>query len=143
MPQARCSDSPAFRMFGGGFPDLRRTAATRTRVDFAQGSHTNRFSNSLDFLCLVLVWHRHPRWVRRQVGFRDLTLWSFLVASAHGTGLMVLPVLLGSSSEAAEQMAGHHHIRACHLSKTSHGPFLTQRSVRKSAVMLTRIESRR
>ena len=43
-----------------------------------------------------LVRHRHPRWVRMQVGYRDLTLWSFLVASAHGAGVMVLPVLLGS-----------------------------------------------
>jgi hypothetical protein len=57
-----------------------------------------------------LVRHRHPRWVRMQVGFRDLTVWSFLIASAHGAGLMVLPVLLGSSTvEAAEQMAGHNH----------------------------------
>ena len=29
-----------------------------------------------------------------QVGFRDLTVWSFLMASAHGAGLMVVPVLL-------------------------------------------------
>ena len=57
-----------------------------------------------------LVRHHHPRWVRMQVGFRDLTVWSFLIASAHGAGLMVLPVLLGSSTvEAADQMAGHHH----------------------------------
>jgi hypothetical protein len=45
-----------------------------------------------------------------QVGFRDLTLWSFLMASAHGAGLMVLPVLLGSRTvEAAGQMTVHHH----------------------------------
>src|SRR5262249_47885086 len=57
-----------------------------------------------------LIRHYHPRWVRMQVGFRDLTIWSFLIASTHGAGLMVLPVLLGSSTvEAAEQMAGHHH----------------------------------
>ena len=57
-----------------------------------------------------LVRHRHPRWVRMQVGFRDLTAWSFLIASAHGAGLMVVPVLLGSGTvEAAEQMAGHPH----------------------------------
>ena len=57
-----------------------------------------------------LVRHHHPRWVRMQVGFRDLTVWSFLIASAHGAGLMVVPVLLGSSKvEAADQMAGHHH----------------------------------
>jgi hypothetical protein len=60
-----------------------------------------------------LVRHRHPRWVRMQVGFRDLTVWSFLMASAHGAGLMVLPVLLGSSSvEAADQTVDHHHMAA-------------------------------
>jgi hypothetical protein len=60
-----------------------------------------------------LVRHYHPRWVRMQVGFRDLTLWSCLMASAHGAGLMVVPVLLGSSTvEAAGQMAGHHHTAA-------------------------------
>jgi hypothetical protein len=46
-----------------------------------------------------------------QVGFRDLTVWSFLTASAHGAGLMVLPVLLGSSTvEAQGEMAGHSHM---------------------------------
>jgi hypothetical protein len=60
-----------------------------------------------------LVRHHHPRWVRMQVGFRDLTVWSFLMASAHGAGLMLLPVLLDSSTvEAADQMAGHHHASA-------------------------------
>jgi len=44
-----------------------------------------------------------------QVGFRDLTAWSFLMASAHGAGLMVVPVLLGSSTvEAADHDTGHH-----------------------------------
>lgn len=37
---------------------------------------------------------RHFRWGGMQVGFRDLTIWSFLMASAHGAGLMVLPVVL-------------------------------------------------
>jgi hypothetical protein len=60
-----------------------------------------------------MVRHYHPRWVRMQVGFRDLTLWSFLIATAHGAGLMVLPVLLSSSTvQAADQMAGHHHTSA-------------------------------
>jgi hypothetical protein len=45
------------------------------------------------------------------VGFRDLTVWSFLMASAHGAGLMVLPVLLGSSTVEAA-VTGHHHIAA-------------------------------
>jgi hypothetical protein len=60
-----------------------------------------------------LVRHYHPRWVRMQVGFRDLTIWSFLIATAHGAGLMVLPVLLGSRTvEAAGPMAGHPHTSA-------------------------------
>jgi len=60
-----------------------------------------------------LVRHRHPRWVRMRVGFRDLVVWSFLMASAHGAGLMVLPVLLGSSSvQAAAPITGHHHASA-------------------------------
>src|SRR6202158_95079 len=60
-----------------------------------------------------LVRHYHPRWVRMQVGFRDWTVWSFLMASAHGAGLMLLPVLLGSRTvEAADHLAGHHHTSA-------------------------------
>lgn len=57
------------------------------------------------------VRHQHPRWVRMRVGFRDLTVWSFLMASAHGAGLMLLPVLLGSNAvEAQDRMADHMHI---------------------------------
>ena len=36
----------------------------------------------------------HPRWVGMRVGPGDLVLWSFLMASAHGAGLMLAPVLL-------------------------------------------------
>ena len=39
--------------------------------------------------------HAHPRWVGMQVGLKDLTVWSFLMASAHGAGLMVVPLVLG------------------------------------------------
>ncbi|MGH8501209.1 MAG: hypothetical protein ACREVE_01820 [Gammaproteobacteria bacterium] len=44
-----------------------------------------------------LVRARHPKWVGMRVNFRDLTLWSFLMASAHGAGLMLAPILLGWS----------------------------------------------
>ncbi len=44
-----------------------------------------------------LVRHRHPRWGGMRVGFRDLTVWSLLMASAHGAGLMVLPFVLGTT----------------------------------------------
>jgi hypothetical protein len=37
----------------------------------------------------------HPRWVGLRAGPRDLVVWSFLMSSAHGAGLMLLPILLG------------------------------------------------
>jgi len=45
---------------------------------------------------LRLVSHRHPRYGGMRVGFRELTTWSFLMATAHGAGLMVLPLLVGA-----------------------------------------------
>ena len=39
-------------------------------------------------------YYRHPRWVGMNVGGRDLIAWSFLMASAHGAGLMLAPVVL-------------------------------------------------
>jgi hypothetical protein len=62
-----------------------------------------------------LVRRRHPRWIGMRVGFRDLTAWSFLMAGAHGAGLMLIPVLLRLSS--TEQMRGAH----AHGVRTDHG----------------------
>jgi hypothetical protein len=45
-----------------------------------------------------IVSKSHARFGGMQVGFRDLTIWSFLMACAHGAGLMLLPVLLGMSA---------------------------------------------
>jgi hypothetical protein len=36
----------------------------------------------------------HPRGAGMRVGGRELVAWSFLMASAHGAGLMLMPVLL-------------------------------------------------
>lgn len=47
-----------------------------------------------------LVRHRHPRWGGMRVTMAGLTMWSFLMASAHGAGLMVLPLVMA---------APHHH----------------------------------
>jgi hypothetical protein len=49
-----------------------------------------------------LIRSRHFRWGGMQVGFRELTIWSFLMASTHGAGLMVLPVVLAGPH-------AHHH----------------------------------
>ena len=51
--------------------------------------------------------HRHPRWASMRVGAGALTLWSFLMASAHGAGLMVVPVFL--AMPATDAGHGHHH----------------------------------
>ena len=51
---------------------------------------------------------RHPRWVGMRVGFRDLTMWSFLMASAHGAGLMLVPVFLAAWASDSQAMTVHH-----------------------------------
>lgn len=56
---------------------------------------------------LRLVRARHPRWVGMRVGFRDLTWWSFLMASAHGAGLMLVPVFLAAWSSDLKGIAHH------------------------------------
>jgi hypothetical protein len=54
-----------------------------------------------------LVRHSHPRGGMR-IGARDLALWSLLVATAHGAGLMVLPFVLQAPEQAAHLAhAGH------------------------------------
>jgi hypothetical protein len=52
-----------------------------------------------------LLRSRHPNWVGMRVGFGDLTLWSFVMASAHGAGLMLVPFFL--QPHAAGET--HHH----------------------------------
>jgi hypothetical protein len=37
----------------------------------------------------------HFRWTSMRVSDRELTIWSFLMSTAHGAGLMVAPVLIG------------------------------------------------
>jgi hypothetical protein len=43
----------------------------------------------------LINWYRHPRWVGMRMRWHELTGWSFLMATAHGAGLMVAPALLG------------------------------------------------
>jgi hypothetical protein len=54
------------------------------------------------------VWPRaHPRWVAMRVNARELATWSFLMASAHGAGLMLFPILVDMHSVG---MMHHHHM---------------------------------
>jgi hypothetical protein len=51
--------------------------------------------------------HRHRRWAGMRVSMTGLTLWSFLMATAHGAGLMVVPVFV-ELSMAGESGHAHH-----------------------------------
>jgi hypothetical protein len=51
--------------------------------------------------------HRHRRWAGMRVSMKELTVWSFLMATAHGAGLMVVPVFVGISM-AGEGGHAHH-----------------------------------
>jgi hypothetical protein len=49
----------------------------------------------------------HPRGAGMRVGGKELAAWSFLMASAHGAGLMLIPVLLAQSTPVMKHtMAG-------------------------------------
>jgi hypothetical protein len=57
----------------------------------------------------------HPRWTRMRVNRRELTLWSFLMSSAHGAGLMVAPVLIGAGATAQADAHAHDPLEAAAL----------------------------
>ena len=66
---------------------------------------------------------RHPRWVGMRVRPRELVLWSFLMATAHGAGLMLAPVLVqmrGETPPSALAEVGH----TAHLAHTGHAAHL-------------------
>ena len=52
--------------------------------------------------------HRHPRWAGMRVSMSGLAVWSFLMATAHGAGLMVVPVFVGMSM--ADEGGHAHHM---------------------------------
>jgi hypothetical protein len=82
-----------------------------------------------------LVRPKHPKWVGMRVGFRDLTLWSFLMATAHGAGLMLLPVFLLGEGEAPCHGPGCH--QAAGLTLTSWPGYLAAVSLHTGAMLFT------
>lgn len=62
--------------------------------------------------------HRHPRFGGMQVNFRDLTVWSFLMAFAHGAGLMLLPWVVPMPADVSAAAGAH----AAHAMSMSAGP---------------------
>ena len=59
-----------------------------------------------------LLGRHRPRRASMQVDFRDLLLWSFLMATGHGAGLMLLPILLNMPD---------HSAHAAHLTPVAQG----------------------
>src|ERR1044071_2893234 len=53
--------------------------------------------------------HAHFRWTKMRVNRRELSWWSFLMATAHGAGLMVAPVLIGAGA-ASQASASEHDV---------------------------------
>jgi hypothetical protein len=87
-----------------------------------------RFFVAIDFLrplgavALILfglfrfIWPRaHPRWVALRVNSAELALWSFIMASAHGAGLMLFPILIGMTPHSAHST---HQMAAAHAAHT-------------------------
>jgi hypothetical protein len=66
----------------------------------------------------------HWRWTTMRVSARELTLWSFLMSTAHGAGLMIAPVLLGLDgvASASADVHAHDHAEAGMLSGVAAAP---------------------
>ena len=55
-----------------------------------------------------LVRHSHPRLRGMRVSSRQIAVWSLLMATAHGAGLMVVPFAMSDGGQAAaDEHAGH------------------------------------
>jgi hypothetical protein len=71
----------------------------------------------------------HPRWVGLRVSARELALWSFLMSTAHGAGLMLFPVLIGVPGS-----GGHVHTDG--LTSASLGSDLAAIGVQSAAMLV-------
>jgi hypothetical protein len=86
-----------------------------------------------------LIHRRHPRMMARIAPTR-LALWSFLMATSHGAGLMLAPFMLGlcaapPTAAAAGQAAGHAAVMA-YLARANLGTALLVATVHSLATIL-------
>ena len=72
------------------FVEELRVVTSDTAIRIAGGAVLAAFA-----LWRILRSHRHPRWVGMSLRPRELALWSFLMSTAHGAGLMLIPVMVG------------------------------------------------
>jgi hypothetical protein len=66
----------------------------------------------------LLTRFRHTTWVGMRVKRRELIAWSFLMATAHGAGLMLVPTLTSLRSDAVPSAAAQSE-HAHHLERVS------------------------
>ncbi len=78
---------------------------------------------------------RHRTRVGMQVGFRELALWSFFAATAHGAGLMVVPALLGLPRAGGHPATAHPHVSADAALASSVGQGLAAAAVHTAAML--------
>jgi hypothetical protein len=85
-----------------------------------------------------LVSRRHPRFLAR-IGPSHLVLWSFLMATAHGAGLMLVPVVLDLCTVGQGTEAGGHgaHDALLELASGDLGIALTAATAHTGAMVLT------
>jgi len=84
-----------------------------------------------------LLYRRHPR-VLAHVGPTHLVAWSFLSATAHGAGLMLVPVVLGMGmGEGATAGAAHRHGALAEVASGSMGLTLLAGAIHTVAMVLT------
>ena len=81
-----------------------------------------------------LLSQRHPRFLAR-IGPSHLALWSFFIATAHGAGLMLVPVVLGLCTTATGAQDGHQAL--LELASGSVGMTLAAVSVHTTAMLVT------
>ena len=68
----------------------------------------------------LVLYYRHFRWVGMNVSGRDLAVWSFLMATSHGAGLMLAPIILNLEERGAQTVPDlEHHSGLLDISDTA------------------------
>jgi hypothetical protein len=95
----------------------------------------------LSFAIYRLRRRGHPHFGGMRVGRRELTLWSLLMASAHGAGLMVLPLLLPDPARAVHAAVAQQNASAGPHDHQSHMASSGSRTGRQSGLTAVLVHS--